>query len=203
MTFGLRDGIGERMRRASTGTREVGTSSKADSAGQGDPRRAALALISCAVLAAGCEKAPEGGRQTPSGLDVPRWVSLAFDESYARAGPAADHKILWVYRAKGLPVQVVAETREWRKICDPEGRSAWIHRRLTDGRRNIMRTAAEPLPLRDQPRDGARTSAVLAGRAIAALERCEGDWCRVKAGGTTGWAPARELWGVAETSQCR
>jgi len=157
---------------------------------------AALALTTAtAALAA--------DRPTPSGLPVPRYVSLKFDEVNARAGPADDHKRLWVYRVKGLPVQVVAETREWRKICDPEGRTAWVHRRTTDGRRMVMRTAAEALPLRRKPEPAGRVFAYLGPRSLAALDRCSAGWCRVRAGRATGWAPATEVWGADERPQCR
>ena len=59
-------------------------------------------------------------RVSPSGLPVPRYVSLKFDTVNARSAPGDESRLLWVYHAKGLPVQVVAETPEWRRICDPE-----------------------------------------------------------------------------------
>ena len=80
------------------------------------------------------------GRPTPTGLEVPRWVSLKSSQVRARSGPGLDYRILWEYRAAGLPVQVIAETREWRKICDPEGSVAWIHRSVASSRRNLFNT---------------------------------------------------------------
>ena len=43
---------------------------------------------------------------------MPRYVSLKYDKINARNGPDEAHRLLWVYRARGLPVQVVAETAE-------------------------------------------------------------------------------------------
>src|SRR3954471_17893516 len=91
-------------------------------------------------------------RSTPSGMAVPRYVSLKFDKVNARAGPGDDHRLLWVYRVRGLPVQVVAETAEWRRVCAPDGELAWVHKRTTDGRRAAMNTTAGPVPLRRHPR---------------------------------------------------
>ena len=81
------------------------------------------ALLAAAALGAGlvfgvAEAAPD--RPTPSGLPVPRYVSLKFDKVNARSGPGDDHRLLFVYRVRGLPMQVVAETAEWRRVCDPE-----------------------------------------------------------------------------------
>jgi SH3-like domain-containing protein len=153
-----------------------------------------------ACLLAGAGAAAE--RQTPSGLPVPRYVSLKFDKVNARAGPGDDHRLLFVYRVRGLPVQVVAETSEWRRVCDPEGALVWVHKRTTDGRRMVMNTKSTPVTLFRRPKPDARPAAFLNPRALAALDRCEKGWCRVKADGRSGWAREGDLWGAAEAPQC-
>lgn len=168
------------------------------------PAKATIALLAAVLLAgAAPARARDPDRPTPSGLPVPRWVSLKFEEVRARSGPGDDYAVVWVYHARGLPVQVVEETREWRKICDPDGGSAWVNRRLTDGRRTLYRAAPGDLPFRDQPKDQAGLVARLTSRAVADFDRAEGDWVRLRAGGRTGWARAAELWGAAESAQCR
>lgn len=164
---------------------------------------AALLLVGMAFPAsAATEKDKE--RPTPSGLPVPRYVSLKFDQVNARSAPGDDSRLLWVYRAKGLPVQVVAETNEWRRICDPERGLAWVHRRTTDGRRMVMRLQPQPLALLAKPEASARVKAYLASRALAELDRCNKDgWCKLKAGHADGWVPADQVWGTAEEPQCR
>ena len=147
--------------------------------------------------------AAPAGRPTPSGLPVPRYVSLKFGEVNARAGPGDDYRLLWTYRARGLPLQVIAETAEWRRVCDPEGQVAWVHQRTTDNRRTVMRTESEPLTLRNKPDERGRAVAALAGRSLAGLDLCRKDWCRIAAGRTRGWIPAASVWGVADSPQCR
>jgi SH3-like domain-containing protein len=162
---------------------------------------AALVLLTSAPRAA--DKAEKTDRPTPSGLPVPRYVSLKFDTVNARSAPGDDSRLLWVYHAKGLPVQVVAETAEWRRICDPERGLAWVHRRTTDGKRMVMRLQPDALALHAQPQDKSRVVANLASRALADLDRCKDGWCRLKAGHASGWVPAAEVWGTAEDPQCR
>ncbi len=92
--------------------------SKASQSGQAGVRphvrRASILLIVAAVLAAaGCERKPKAvpshnGQPNPSGLPVPRYVTLKFDTVNARGGPGDDYKLLWVYRTRGLPLQIVA-----------------------------------------------------------------------------------------------
>jgi SH3-like domain-containing protein len=164
-------------------------------------KRALVAAL--AALAATGALARERERPSPSGLPVPRWVSLKFDEVNARAGPGEDYGVVWTYRARRLPVQIVEETREWRKICDPDGGSAWVRKSALDGRRTLFRAAAGDLVLRRRPAKDAAVAAQLRGRSIVDLDGASGDWRRVKADGVAGWAEASQLWGAAEAQQCR
>ena len=138
-----------------------------------------------------------------SGFCVPRYLSLKRGVVMGRKGPGKDYPALWVYRAQGLPVQVVAETLDWRRICDPDGGATWVHRSMVDGRRTVMARGPGPIPLRRKPRPDAPETGLLNARALAALGPCKGDWCVVRAGGVTGWAASTALWGVAAARQCR
>lgn len=169
--------------------------------------RVALLLILAAAGAA-CDRKPKvapthDGRPTPSGLPVPRYVSLKFNEVNARGGPGDDYKLLWVYRTRGLPLQVVAETRDWRRVCDPEGGVAWVHRRTVDSVRTVMRTLPQPLALNRSPRTDSVPVATLAGRALAPLDVCRGGWCQIELAGRKGWVREGEVWGAADRMQCR
>jgi SH3-like domain-containing protein len=170
--------------------------------------------LTVSVLASGCgpgppaedaaAKTPETTRRrTPSGLPVPRYVSLKFDEVNARGGPGDDYRLLWTYRAEGLPLQVIAETADWRRVCDPEGAMAWVHQRTVESRRTVMRTQEQPLDLRRAATADAPVAARLAGRSTATLDQCKDGWCRVSVGRARGWIPQTEVWGTAESPQCR
>jgi SH3-like domain-containing protein len=163
------------------------------------PRTAGV-LLALVALAAPAAAAP---RQTPSGLPVPRYVTLKFDQVNARAGPGDDYPARWVYRVRDLPVQVVAETAEWRKVCDPEGGSAWVHKRTTDGHRSVMSLAPDAIPLKAKASSSARTVAILPARGLANLDKCRGGWCRLKGRGVSGWVPMSAVWGLNEAPQCK
>ena len=174
------------------------------------PGAIAVGLVLGPLALGGCSKA--GGaagahlRETPSGLPVPRYVSLKFAEVNARGGPGDDYRLLWVYRAHGLPVQVIAETKDWRRVCDPMGGLAWVKSTGVDGRRTAIRLQPTPLPLLDRPQIGAKSeakvSAVLAAKSVARLGKCKDGWCKLQAPGGSGWAPAAALWGTDERPQC-
>src|SRR6185312_16083105 len=45
-------------------------------------------------------RAADEDRPTPSGLPVPRYVTLKFDDVNARSGPSDDHRLLWTYHVR-------------------------------------------------------------------------------------------------------
>jgi SH3-like domain-containing protein len=142
-------------------------------------------------------------RKTPSGLPVPRYVSLKFSVVNARGGPGDDYKLLWIYHVRDLPLQVVAETQDWRRVCDPDGQIAWVHRRTVAERRTVLLEQSGDLLLRKRPDAAASASATLVSHALANLDVCKAGWCRLRVGHAGGWAPANVLWGVSDAPQCR
>ena len=191
--------------------RPTSVCSKAGHAGQWLAHVAAAFVLLAAVSlgAAACSRhaasaSAPAGRSTPSGLPIPRYVSLKFGKVNARGGPGDDYKLLWVYRVKGLPLQVVAETQDWRRVCDPDGQVSWVHRRTVAERRTVMRTDTHDLALRRSPDEASPATASLVGRALADLKVCRpGGWCQIVAGHAAGWVRAEEVWGVDERVQCR
>jgi len=160
-----------------------------------------IAVLGLGIMSSAGQTMPDG-RPTPTGLEVPRWVSLKSSEVRARQGPGLDYRILWEYRASGLPVQVIAETREWRKICDPEGSVAWIHRSVASGRRSVFNTTASEVMIHAGRSDTSAVRARLSARALVSLDECEDGWCRVRASKIRGWIREGTLFGTQATALC-
>src|SRR5208282_5566810 len=69
---------------------------------------------------------------------VPRFASLASDKVYMREGPTYRHPILWVYRRKGLPVEVIGQYDVWRRVRDVDGTTGWIHGSMIAETRTVL-----------------------------------------------------------------
>jgi SH3-like domain-containing protein len=168
------------------------------------------ASLLAALMAGACEgrggegaDCPAGVKaQTPSGYCVPRYLSLKRGEVFGRKGPGKDYPTVFVYHARGLPVQVVDETTDWRRICDPDGGAVWVSRSMLDGRRTVLAPGPAPVTLRRSPADAAPASAYLRPRSIAALGRCKQGWCEINADDAEGWIKPDEVWGLAPQPQC-
>ena len=150
--------------------------------------------LAAASLAAGSAIAQDSGADTPSGQEVPRFVSLKVDVANGRSGPSSSHPIAWRYVRAGLPMEVIAETPDWRRVRDPQGEVTWMHRSILSGRRSVYTLEETPLHARDS--EGAAVEAVAEPGVVLSLERCRTGWCRVQAQGYRGWVQTHTLWGV-------
>jgi SH3-like domain-containing protein len=165
-------------------------------------RIVALGAVIAFAVGAGAGTTMPDGRPTPTGLEVPRWVSLKSSHVRARQGPGLDYRILWEYRAAGLPVQVIAETREWRKICDPEHGVAWINRSVASGRRGAFNGSDAEVPVHAGRNAQSPVRARFSPHSIVALDECRDGWCSVRARKQKGWLPQGSVFGTQPTAQC-
>ena len=164
----------------------------------------------CALLAALALAAPGPGGAGPFGagpalaskLKVPRFVSLRFDTVNMRTGPGRKYPIEWVYKRRGLPVEVIRDLDTWRRVRDRWGAVGWIHVSNLTGRRTVLIEARTVL-LRKQPQDAAAAVARAESGAIALLKKCAGAWCRISAEGYTGWIRRTAIWGIHEKDDGR
>jgi len=132
----------------------------------------------------------------PSGLPIPRFVSLRSNEVNLRTGPGLTYPIEWIYKRKAMPVEVVEEFDTWRKIRDWEGSEGWVHQSMLDGKRSFLVTASEVYEMRLAPDYGAHPAARLSPGVIGDLLECGPDWCRAEVQGYRGWVERSKIFGV-------
>ena len=131
---------------------------------------------------------------------VQRYVSVRADEVNVRTGPGVKYPIEWVFVLKDMPVAVIAEYEHWRRICDWQGTTGWVHRAMLSSKRTVIVTTGVAT-LRRGPSDKAPAVARLESGVVGELSDCEDRWCRVSVEGYRGWLAAGELWGVDALSQ--
>jgi SH3-like domain-containing protein len=134
-----------------------------------------------------------------SGHPVPRFMSLRPSDTPVREGPSKDHRIKWVFKREGVPVEVIAEFENWRRVRDSEGEDGWVFK----SRLSLRRTAQVSPRARDRmfsihARDNEQSPVVarLEPGVVGDVERCTGRWCRISGQGFEGWIQQERLWGV-------
>jgi SH3-like domain-containing protein len=163
-----------------------------------------IALRALAVTAALAYSAPAAAAGDiavgpRSGLPMPRFVSLKPDRVNVRGGPTRDHEVIFVYTRAGLPVEITAESDNWRRIRDWEGSEGWVYHSLLSGRRTAVVMPKDKnrlVPLYDRGDSNGVVVARLQAGVLARVKRCTGSWCRIDGSGFDGWAVQEHLWGV-------
>jgi SH3-like domain-containing protein len=154
-----------------------------------------LFLVLVIAVAAAVQAAEERPTRAPSGLLLPRFVSLGAAEVNVRTGPGRQYPIAWVFVRRDLPVEVLAEFGLWRKVRDIDGAEGWAHRSVLSGHRTAL-IIGEVRTLRLEP-DAASLPVLLAEPGVqGSLLACRSEWCRMEIEDLRGWLPRAQLWGV-------
>jgi len=162
---------------------------------------AALAAAWTAGLAASGDAGAQqyGLKVGPSGLPLPRFVSLKSDKVNVRAGPGRTHKVKWVFTKVAIPVEIVSEFDNWRRIRFADGTEGWVfHALLSSTRTALVRPWREDelVEARSGPEATSPITARLEPMVIARVDACEREWCDVRGRGWQGYVRKEELWGV-------
>ena len=126
-----------------------------------------------------------------------RFVSLRSNIVNLRAGPGVRYPVEWVYKSKYLPVEIIAEFENWRKIRDVQGTQGWIHQSMLSTRRMLI-VIGQMRVLRKNDDRNSRTVAHIENNVIGELKKCpvSSGWCQVTVGGYKGWLRRVDFWGV-------
>jgi SH3-like domain-containing protein len=156
-----------------------------------------LLAISPGAAWAGATAAENLG--SASGLPVPRFVSLKADKVNMHIGPAKTYEVKWLYQRAGLPVEITAESDNWRRIRDADGAEVWVYHSLLSGKRTGMVMTKMPdqlVPLYEKADVEAAVVAKLERGVIGVVKRCDDNWCYFTGRGFEGWIQETRLWGV-------
>lgn len=147
------------------------------------------------------------GRET--GLPLPRFVSLKASKVNLRVGPGRKYPIAWQFKKRGLPVEVIQEFDQWRRIRYADGATGWVLHSLLSSRRTAIvapwETAADEegkpihVGLRYGKKSASANSAVVARvepGIVVKVRHCDKSWCKLMVNKTGFWMKQEELWGV-------
>lgn len=144
-----------------------------------------------------------GGKRT--GLPIPRFVSLKSNMVNLRQGPSNEHNITFVYKKAGLPVEIIAEYDNWRRIRDSEGTEGWVWHSLLTGSRTALITPwtasdSEVVTIYRRADEASALVARVQPSVIVSVESCDGQWCLIELKHErqeySGYLMQNKLWGV-------
>ncbi|MBU0584560.1 MAG: hypothetical protein KKB66_19450 [Alphaproteobacteria bacterium] len=169
-----------------------------------------LGLLSAAIpssealAAAGTQDISRG----PSGLPLPRFVSLKSGRVNARIGPGVNYPVEWLYLKPGLPMEIIQEYDNWRRVRDADGAEGWVNQSLLSGRRTAITAPWQKgkdarINLLADPDPSSATRAMIEPGVIGTIRACNGDWCEMTFDGHTGWISQSLVWGAYPGEQVK
>lgn len=137
----------------------------------------------------------------PSGLPLPRFVSLKSGRVNLRIGPGRDYPVQWLYLKPGLPVEIVQEYDNWRRIRDSEGTEGWVLQTLLAGKRTALTapwTAKDSgmIGLYGDKNEAAAKVADMEPGVMGKIGDCDGLWCSFESAGYDGYVKQTDIWGA-------
>ncbi|MBA3446216.1 MAG: hypothetical protein H0T56_01165 [Pseudaminobacter sp.] len=160
-----------------------------------------MVLTPNASVAVAQTAAAHNANRGASGLPLPRFVSLKSGRVNSRIGPGLNYAVDWLYMKSGLPMEIIQEYDNWRRVRDSDGSEGWINQSLLSGRRTAIaapwqRGKAAEVALLAEPDSDARALAILEPGVVGTIKSCNGEWCEMTFDGHTGWLNQRLVWGA-------
>ena len=134
--------------------------------------------------------------ESSTGLKLPRYVSLKSNDSNLRIGSGLNYPIKIKYKIANMPIEIIDEYEDWRKINDFYGHQGWLHKSLIKGYRYaIINTSyKESAQIYNKPKG--EVIGKIGKKNIVKLNRCLKDWCHISISKSKGWINKLNLWGV-------
>lgn len=124
------------------------------------------------------------------------YASLKSDKVFLREGPTYKHRVLFVYRRREYPLQVIAAYDSWRRVKDVDGTIGWVSQTMLSEARTVLIVGKGKAQLRSAPTAAASLLANAEPGVVARLKSCKPQFCQIKADGLTGWIDRSRIWGV-------
>ena len=124
-----------------------------------------------------------------------RYLSLRNSKVNVRIAPSRTSPIKWVYEKKGLPVLIVDEYYNWRKIKDFENDTGWVHVSQVSKKRSVL-FIKENILIFLKPTIYSRPIFRISKSEVATITKCSLNWCKVKNNLFSGWVEKNSLWGL-------
>lgn len=128
-------------------------------------------------------------------LPLPRFVSMRSKEANIRTGPGVRYPIKWVIVKEDIPVEIIAEYEDWRKIRDIAQDEGWIHKAMLSGTRTAI-VKGNKKHIYVEANDKSKTIAIANKGTHLKVASCDGFFCEVKAKKVDGFIHQDNLFGI-------
>ena len=121
------------------------------------------------------------------------FLSLKKNKVNVRYGPSFESPVKFIYKKINLPIKLIDQKENWRRIIDLKNNSGWIHQSQLKKINSII--PIENRILFKKPSIFSKPIAKIKKGRVLILQKCEGDWCKIKSENFKGWIKTEKIWG--------
>ena len=122
------------------------------------------------------------------------FLSLKKNKVNVRYGPSFESPIKYVYKKINLPIKQIDKKENWRRIIDSKNNSGWIHWSQLKKINSII--LLEDKILFKNPSNFSKPIAKIKEGRLLLVQKCNGEWCKVKTEKIKGWIKKNNVWGL-------
>ena len=122
------------------------------------------------------------------------FLSLKKNKVNVRYGPSFESPIKYVYKKINLPIKQIDKKENWRRIIDSKNNSGWIHWSQLKKINSII-LLEDKILFKNPSKFSKPITKIKEGRLLI-VQKCEGEWCKVKTKKIKGWIKIDSVWGL-------
>ena len=123
------------------------------------------------------------------------FLTLRYDTVNLRQGPSRDYPIKIFYKKKFLPVLILDQSDNFRKIKDHENNTGWIHISQLSKKKSAI-VIDDNIMMFKKPTIYSKPLVILKKGRLSKIIKCKDEWCKAKVSSYKGWLKKESLWGL-------
>jgi SH3-like domain-containing protein len=124
------------------------------------------------------------------------FVSFKSSEVNMRVGPGKEYPIAWVFMRANLPMILMAEFDQWRKVKFIDGTVGWVHKNMISRKSSAIVTENYAIMYKHASKKHP-IAKIEKGVVVRILKR-DGDFVKADINNQKGWIEKKFLWGINE-----
>ena len=124
------------------------------------------------------------------------FLSLKNKKVNVRYGPGFDYPIKYIYKKIFLPLEVIDNKENFRRIIDFKKNSGWIH--ISQLKKNNSLIVLDDKILFGKSSKFSKPLAKLEKGRLLIIKKCKNNWCKIKTESYSGWIETTNIWGTTE-----
>ena len=122
------------------------------------------------------------------------FLTLKYNRVKVRQGPSFEYPVKFIYKKKYLPIKIIDNKDNFRKITDLKNNNGWIHVSQLSKKKSAINIHNLSIIFK-KPNIYSQPIARLEKGKIAIVKKCKEDWCKIITNDYKGWIFKNYLWG--------